>query len=99
MLNNQNQTLTIELIYPLPDEQKIITIEVSPQTTIEQAIEQSDILQQYPTIDLAINKVGIFSKVCQLTDTLRDGDRIEIYRALIADPKEARKARALKQKS
>jgi putative ubiquitin-RnfH superfamily antitoxin RatB of RatAB toxin-antitoxin module len=98
MSNNSNAKLLIELIYALPHEQDILTIEVAKETNVEQAIRQSDILQRYPEIDLAINKIGIFSKVCKLTDLLHDGDRIEIYRPLIIDPKEARKARALKQK-
>ena len=90
--------LHIELIYALPDEQEIYAIKVDENTSVEQAINQSKILQRYSEIDLAINKIGIFSKVCQLTDKLRDGDRIEIYRPLIIEPKEARKARAIKQK-
>ena len=98
MSNDPEDKLQIELIYALPHEQKILTIEVLEDTTVEQAIKQSDVLQRYPDIDLTINKIGIFSKGCKLTDKLHDGDRIEIYRPLIIDPKEARKARAIKQK-
>jgi len=98
MLNNPTTNLQIELIYALPDEQEILVIEIDENATVEQAINHSEILQRYPEIDLKINKVGIFSKVCKLTDKLHNGDRIEIYRPLIADPKEARKARAKKQK-
>lgn len=98
MLNDSTAKIRIELIYALPDEQQILLIEVDENTSVEQAIKQSDILQTYPEIDLTINKIGIFSKTCKLTDKLQNGDRIEIYRPLIADPKEARKARAKKQK-
>ena len=90
--------ITIELIYPLPNEQKLITIEVQSGSNVEQAITLSGILEQYPQIDLSNNKVGIFSKACKLDDLLREGDRIEIYRPLIADPKEARKKKASLQK-
>ena len=88
--------IIVELIYPLPQEQQLFEIHVEPETVVSEAIKLSGILEQYPEIDLTDNKVGIFGKVCQLTDPLQDGDRIEIYRPLIADPKEARKKRALK---
>lgn len=89
--------ILIELVYALPDEQKILEIEVAPDTNVKQAIELSGILQQYPEIDLTKNKVGIFSKVTKLDTLLRERDRIEIYRPLIADPKEVRKKKALKK--
>ena len=98
MDDKNNNLILVELIYALPHEQKILTIEVSSDCDIQNAIIQSNILELYPEIDLKVNRVGVFSKVSKLTDTLRDGDRIEIYRPLIIDPKEARKARALKQK-
>lgn len=98
MPNKQQKNLAIEIIYPTPEEQNIITIEVTESCSVEHAIAQSNILDLYPEIDLAINKVGIFGKACKLTDSLREGDRIEIYRPLIIDPKEARKNRALRQK-
>ncbi|TQV73204.1 RnfH family protein [Aliikangiella marina] len=90
--------MKIELIYALPDEQDLIELDVKDGTTIEQAIIQSGLLERYPQIDLQSNKVGIFSKVAKLDTTLREGDRIEIYRPLIADPKEVRKRKAAMQK-
>jgi len=93
----ENNTKTIELIYALPQTQNLVTIEIASDCTVGQAITQSKILDLYPEIDLEVNKVGIFSKVCKLDDQLYDGDRIEIYRPLIADPKEVRKKRAIKQ--
>jgi len=90
--------IQIELIYALPQNQTLINLSIQSDATVEQAIEQSGILKDYPEIDLQTNKVGIFSKVCQLSDGLHPGDRIEIYRALIIDPKEARKKRALNKK-
>lgn len=86
--------LQIEVIYALPEEQRLYQLEVDSSTTVEQAIELSGILKDYPMIDLQNSKVGIFSKVCKLSDPLHDLDRIEIYRPLLADPKEARKKRA-----
>ncbi|WGE14528.1 RnfH family protein [Pasteurella multocida] len=64
---------------------------------IQTAILQSGILQQFTEIDLRENKVGIFSRPAKLTDQLKDGDRIEIYRPLLADPKEIRRKRAEQQ--
>ena len=61
---------------------------------MEQAIHASGILEQYPSIDLSINKVGIFGKLTKLDTVLRQKDRVEIYRQLLADPKEARRRRA-----
>lgn len=90
--------ISIELIYALPNEQKLLSITVDNGTSVEQAIEQSGILSLYPEIDLSTTKVGIFSKACKLTDTLREGDRIEIYRPLIADPKEMRRKKAQEKK-
>jgi len=95
---SENKLITIELIYALPHQQDIITISSPENTTILEAIQQSKILDRYPEIDLSENKVGVFSKVCQLTEHLIDGDRIEIYRVVVIDPKEARKQRALKNK-
>lgn len=89
--------IKIEIIYALPEEQELLDLQVENETCIEEAIKQSGILQKYPEIDLTVNKVGIFSQITNLDMPLRDGDRIEIYRPLIIDPKEARKNRALKK--
>jgi len=90
--------LSIELVYGLPHKQELLSVTVAQGTTIEQAIKASGILQSFPDIDLAINKVGIWNRAAKLSDVLRDTDRIEIYRPLIADPKEVRKRRAEKAK-
>lgn len=88
--------LSIEVAYALPDRQSLISLTVKPATTVEQAISQSGILNIYQDIDLSQNKVGIWNRTCKLQDALSEGDRIEIYRPLIADPKEIRKLRAQK---
>jgi uncharacterized protein len=91
------EKINIEIIYALPEEQILLSQIVQSGVSVEQAIIESGILNRYPEIDLSVNKVGIFSKATQLNEILREGDRIEIYRPLIADPKEARKKKALKQ--
>ncbi|WP_018624239.1 RnfH family protein [Kangiella aquimarina] len=91
--------IQVEVCYALPEKQTLLSLEVEPSLTIESIIKQSGILELYPEIDLAENRVGIFSKLAKLSDTLHDGDRIEIYRPLIADPKEVRKQRAQKNKT
>ena len=86
--------MKVEVAYALKDRQTIIVLNTASECTIEQAIEQSGILSQYPEIDISINKVGIFGKLATLRTPLREHDRVEIYRPLIADPKEVRKQRA-----
>lgn len=89
-----NETITVEVAYALPDNQVIIPIKMPLQATIEQAIQASGILTKFPEIDLSVNKIGIFGKLSKLDTNLRHLDRVEIYRSLIADPKEVRKQRA-----
>ena len=90
--------MLIDVIYALPDEQICLEVEVDENTNIQQAIEASGILVQCPSIDLSRMKVGVFSKIKKLSDLLQAGDRIEVYRALLIDPKEVRKKRAEKAK-
>lgn len=90
--------IAIELVYALLDQQLLLDLEVKEGTTIEQAILQSGVLDRFPEIDLAKNKVGIFGKLNKLDYVLRAGDRVEIHRPLIADPKEVRKQRAAEGK-
>ena len=89
----------VEVIYALPDEQIVIDIELAAQATVGDAIIKSKIMEKYPEIDLDINKTGIFGKLANRQDVLHPGDRVEIYRALIGDPKEIRRQRAKKEKS
>jgi len=81
----------------LPDRYYLKSFKVDEGTMIQTAILQSGILQQFTEIDLRENKVGIYSRPAKLTDQLKDGDRIEIYRPLLADPKEIRRKRAAEQ--
>ena len=86
--------INIEIVYALPHEQILLKQQVSAGTTVVEAIQASAVLNKYPEINLAINKLGIFGKLIKEDTVLRDKDRIEIYRPLIADPKEVRRKRA-----
>ena len=91
------KTITVEVAYAKPEKQSIITLQVKPGTTLLEAIKLSGMLEQFPEIDLAEAKVGIFSKISPPETVLREKDRVEIYRPLIADPKESRRKRAEKK--
>ncbi len=93
-----SEQIRVEVVYALPAKQEIIAIKVAPGTTVRQAIEASGILEKYPEIDIAKNKLGVFAKLTKPDVVLRDRDRVEIYRPLIADPKEVRKQRAAEGK-
>jgi putative ubiquitin-RnfH superfamily antitoxin RatB of RatAB toxin-antitoxin module len=86
----------IEVAYASPRQQVILSVSVPENTTVEAAITLSGLLTQFPEIDLSVNKVGIFGNVCSLNKLLQENDRVEIYRPLVHDPKEARKQRAAK---
>jgi hypothetical protein len=88
----------VEVAYAKPEEQVIIPIDVPEGATLEQAIELSRIRERFPEIDLRTHKVGIFGKLSKLSAVLRSEDRVEIYRPLIADPKEQRRKRAAEGK-
>lgn len=92
------KSIKVEVAYAAPHSQEIVELEVKEGITVEEAIVQSKIKDLYPEIDLEQNKVGIFGKLNKLDYVLKPGDRIEIYRPLIADPKEMRKQRAEKLK-
>lgn len=88
----------VEVAYALPKQQIIVPINVAEGTTAEAAVIASGILEKFPEIDLAVNKLGIFGKLCKPDTVLRHLDRVEIYRPLIADPKEVRRQRAAEGK-
>lgn len=89
--------MQVEVAYALPQVQVLHKLDVPPGCTVEQAIRRCGILQQFSEIDLAKNKLGIFGKFTPLQTVLQPHDRIEIYRPLIIDPKEARRLRAKKK--
>ena len=92
------ESINVEVAYALPEKQVIRTVNVDSGTTIGAAIVQSGIMMDFPDLELEDAKVGIFGKVAAMTTVLSDGDRVEIYRPLIADPKEVRRKRAAEGK-
>ena len=86
--------IAVEVVYALPEKQYFYTVNVEEGATVEQAIKASGILELRNDIDLTRNKVGVFSRPVKLGDEVQAGDRIEIYRPLLADPKELRRQRA-----
>ena len=78
--------MQIGVAYSEPAQQFWLRIEVPEEATVQAAIEQSGILKKFPELELANCTVGIFGKVAQLDAALRPGDRVEIYRAITADP-------------
>ncbi len=94
MPDQQNAMIDIEVVYALPHEQALLKVRVPAGATVAQAVDASGILGRYPDIDLAQNKLGIYGKLTKPDAVLRDRDRVEIYRPLIADPKEVRRKRA-----
>lgn len=93
----KDETLAVEVAYALPDRQRILQIEVTPGTTALEAVRQSAIEQEFPglVVDEA-SALGIFGQAVKATQVLENGDRVEIYRPLLIDPKEVRRARAAK---
>lgn len=88
------ETIQIEVAYAQATKQMLVPLTVSVGTTVEQAINLSKIVLHFPEINLQQNRTGIFSKPATLQTVLREGDRVEIYRPLIADPKMMRKQKA-----
>ena len=91
-------SINVEVAYATPEKQMIRAVNVDAGTTIGAAIVQSGIMMDFPDLDLEEAKVGLFGKVAAMTTVLSEGDRVEIYRPLIADPKEVRRKRAAEGK-
>ncbi len=85
--------MKISIVYAMPDRQIVRVLELPAGATLGMAVEQSGLLQEFPEIDLTSASVGIFGRVLPLQTLLQPGDRVEIYRQLSADPKEARHRR------
>ena len=88
---NADEFFRVEIAYATPEEQAIIPVEVHMGTTAAEAVDQSGITSQFPEIDLEKNPLGIFGKRVKPQFRLREGDRVEIYRPLKADPKVVRR--------
>lgn len=90
-------TIAVEVVYALPDRQRLIALQVPQGTTVQEAIERSGLMHEFPEIDTGRQKIGVFGKRVSPQRVLSAGERVEIYRPLIADPKEARRQRASKR--
>jgi hypothetical protein len=88
------ERIKVEVAYARPDKQLIVPLEVEQGCTAQAAVEASGIAAEFAEIDLAVLKLGIFGKAVQADTVLRANDRVEIYRPLLADPKEVRRRRA-----
>ena len=86
----------LKVAYANPEEQVIVALEMPEGTTIGDAIQASGLLERFPELALSELNVGIFGVICKLDQIIGEGDRIEIYRPLVHDPKEARRQRALR---
>ena len=85
--------IDVAVVYALPSEQRLSTVRVPSGSTVARALRDSGVLERFPEIDVNRAKLGVFGRRVSPEDVLRDGDRIEIYRELIADPKSARRKR------
>jgi putative ubiquitin-RnfH superfamily antitoxin RatB of RatAB toxin-antitoxin module len=98
MAEESPRRLRIEVAFGWPDRQILKSVSLPGGATVREAVEGSGILDviraRDPGYELREDRVGVFGKRADLDDTLRDGDRVELYRPLVADPKEARRARA-----
>ena len=91
------QTIHVEVVLAMPERQELIALEVISGSTLADAIAQSGVIEMFEGFELDTAKVGIFGLKASQDQVLREGDRVEIYRSLIADPKESRRQRAVKQ--
>ncbi|WP_035051575.1 RnfH family protein [Andreprevotia chitinilytica] len=91
--------ITVEVVYATPAQQKLVQLRLPAGTTASEAIHRSGLLALFPEIDLTRNKIGIFSRAVKPDAVLRDQDRVEIYRPLIADPKEVRQRRVVEDRT
>jgi len=92
------EMINVEVCYALAEKQSLVSVKLPQGATLQQALDASGLLVKHPEIDLKKNKFGVFAKLSKLDSVLRDRDRVEIYRPLIADPKEVRKQRAAEGK-
>ncbi len=96
--NTANENRIVEVIYALPEEQTLFNVVLTEETTVKDAILKSKILEEYGELDIDSMNIGLFGKATKMDQVVRDKDRIEIYRPLIADPKEVRKRKAAEGK-
>jgi putative ubiquitin-RnfH superfamily antitoxin RatB of RatAB toxin-antitoxin module len=91
------KTIRVEVVLAMPERQQLVALEVDVGTTLAQAIALSGMAQMFEGFEVDLTRVGIFGHKADPNQVLRAGDRVEIYRPLVADPKEVRRQRALAQ--
>ena len=94
---DSQRNISVEVVLAMPDRQELVALEVAEGSTLADAITESGLPEMFEGFEVDPSRVGIFSQKASLDQVLRDGDRVEIYRPLIVDPKEARRQRALTQ--
>lgn len=86
--------ISVTVALALADRQEVVVLRLEEGSTVADALARSDLARRFPQVDLAAAPVGIWSRRCERSEALRDGDRVEVYRSLRADPKEMRRRRA-----
>ena len=89
-----DETIRVEVVYALPERQALLSVELPAGSTVAEAIEASGVRREFPDLEIDPEALGIFSRKVSPDQQLREGDRVEIYRPLRADPKEVRRQRA-----
>lgn len=99
MVDSRNRVIEVEVVYALPERQTVLNLRVPAGSSLREAIAISGITARHPELDSNRVTAGVFGKRRPLSTVLREHDRIEIYRPLIADPLEVRRERARKPKA
>ncbi|MGI2067217.1 RnfH family protein [Shewanella sp. MF08487] len=97
-MTNETDKFVVDVVYALPTQQKVIPVHVTPGISAIEVVRLSNIVSFFPEIDLDTVKLGVFSNVVKHDQVILPGQRVEIYRPLIADPKDVRRRRADKAK-
>lgn len=95
--SGNGQKIHVEVVLAMPERQELVSLDVARGTTVAEAINISGLPEMFEGFELDLKSVGVFGQKADPEQVLREGDRVEIYRPLIADPKEVRRQRALKQ--
>lgn len=86
--------ISVTVALALTDRQEVVALRLEDGSTVADALERSGLARRFPEVDLAAAPVGVWSRRCERSAPLRDGDRVEVYRPLRVDPKEMRRRRA-----
>ncbi len=93
------KTIEVEVVFALAERQELVALAIASGATVGEAIDQSGIAKRFPEQDLSACALGIWGRLADSDHVLQDGDRIEIYRPLLIDPREARRQLAAEGKS